>query len=99
MIKAELVYILAAYLTLIKKSALFCGSRGVATEGTWGSRKPPGSPNTLFGTPRFYKILALALWCWPSQTSDWLPHTPHFPSLPRSQFLVATPLLSAYICM
>ena len=43
--------------------------------------------NTLFGTPWFRRILTLALWCWLSQISHWLPHTPHFPLLvPSSNF-------------
>ena len=41
----------------------------------------PGSPNTLFGSPRFRRILVLGLWCRPTQISHWLPHTPHFTSL------------------
>ena len=61
--------------------AIVVRSRGVATGGAWGSRAPPATPNTLFGTPRFCRILTLALWCQPSQASHWLPHTPHFPSL------------------
>ena len=32
-------------------------ARGVATGGAWGSRSPPVSPNTLFGTRTFRRIL------------------------------------------
>ena len=52
---------------------------------TWvpgGGRAPPGSSNTLFGNPKFRRIITLALWCRPPQTSHWLPHAPLFPSLP-----------------
>ena len=39
----------------------------VAIGGAWRGAAP-GSPNTLFGTPSFPRILTLALWYQPSQT-------------------------------
>ena len=53
---------------------------------------PLGLPDTIFGTPMFHHILPLALWCRPSQTSLWLPDTPHSPLLaPRSIFCGGAP--------
>ena len=65
---------------------------GTSPPGVYGELGTPGSPNTLFGTPRFCKILALALVCRPSQTSHWLAHMPHFPSRgPALIFLLRHP--------
>ena len=60
--------------------------RGVATGRAWGSQAPPDSPYTFLGTSRFRKILTLALWNRPSQTSGLAPSYASLPVAgPRAQ--------------
>ena len=59
------------------------------------SRAPPGSPNTLFGTPRFHRILTLALWYRASRASLASSHASLPVGGPCAQMSVATPLHKA----
>ena len=49
--------------------------RDDVTVSAWVSRAPPGSPNTLFDTPRLTNTFTLTQCRRPSQTSHWLPHS------------------------
>ena len=68
---------------------------GASPRGCLGEPGTPISPNILFGTPRFCRILTLALWFRPSQTSPWLPQCPSYASLlfagPALKFLWRCP--------